>query len=54
VRYRGGALAELFRALGALRTLQADTPGLLEAGPQQPGGDLPSPASLPNEPEKAA
>jgi hypothetical protein len=54
VRYRGGALAELFRALGALRTLRAETPGLLEAGPQQPGGDLPSPASLPNEPEKAA
>jgi hypothetical protein len=54
VRYRGSALAELFRALGALRMLQAEMPGLLEAGPRQPGGDLASRAALPNEPEKAA
>jgi hypothetical protein len=32
VRYRGSALAELFRGLGALRTLQTEMPGLLEAG----------------------
>jgi hypothetical protein len=52
VRYRGSVLAELFRALGALRTLQAETPGLLEASLQRPRGDAPGPRSYRMNPRK--
>jgi hypothetical protein len=42
VRYRGSVLAELFRALGALRLLQAAAPDRIAAVPS--AADLPRPA----------
>jgi hypothetical protein len=44
VRYRGSVLAELFRALGALRLLQAQAPELPRALPQR---DTVAPAAAP-------
>jgi hypothetical protein len=53
VRYRGSMLAELFRALTALRLLQADARDLPEdAASDAAPALLPRPAPRPNEPEK--
>jgi hypothetical protein len=47
LRYRGTALAELWRALRLLKALQAEEPRVRDAAPEQPA---PTP-ELPNEPE---